>query len=228
MTGFNNFGRPSPPVPKTVAPSSMVNPSPVSMSATAAIAPASQPSASWERQPGESLKAFTAFQLYLGMGPQRSLAAVGAKLAKSEKLIGRWSSKYDWALRIDAHVAEMAVLERDAAEAVARFKGIHWANRQIEQRVKEWDMGTKLAEMALVACERWLKRADRCGSLEGIASISKLAMELRRAGAGMPKETVAVTGADGGPIRVEFAQALDKLFGPVVDVQATVKSEVAK
>jgi hypothetical protein len=38
----------------------------------------------FEQQPRESAKAFEAFSLYLAMGPDRSLAAVGDKLGKSK------------------------------------------------------------------------------------------------------------------------------------------------
>ncbi len=40
----------------------------------------------FEQQPRESDKAFAAFGLYLSLGPQRSMAAVGEKLGKREGL----------------------------------------------------------------------------------------------------------------------------------------------
>ncbi len=46
----------------------------------------------WERQKGESARAFEAFLVYLQMGPERSIRAVAQKCTKSVSLIRRWSS----------------------------------------------------------------------------------------------------------------------------------------
>jgi hypothetical protein len=54
----------------------------------------------FERQPRETAKAFAAFQEYLGMGPERSLAAVGAKLGTSKSNIANWSRKFHWRDRV--------------------------------------------------------------------------------------------------------------------------------
>jgi hypothetical protein len=48
----------------------------------------------FEQQPRESNKAFAAFSLYLSLGPERSLAAVGEKLGTSKSNIANWSSKF--------------------------------------------------------------------------------------------------------------------------------------
>jgi len=50
----------------------------------------------WLRQPGETEKAYAAFQCYLEMGDERSIPAVAKEVAKSRQLIGRWRSKYNW------------------------------------------------------------------------------------------------------------------------------------
>src|SRR6266571_3612689 len=102
----------------------------------------------FEQQARESDKAFAAFSLYLSLGPQRSLAAVARKLAKSDQLIKRWSAKYDWPLRVQAHGAHMAVVEREAAEALSRAKGVDWVKRQEEHREKEWALRCKLVQLA--------------------------------------------------------------------------------
>jgi hypothetical protein len=50
----------------------------------------------FEQQSKESSKAFAAFSLYLSLGEQRSLEAVGQKLGKSKVLMERWSKRYQW------------------------------------------------------------------------------------------------------------------------------------
>lgn len=57
----------------------------------------------WERQKGESDKAYQAFSTYLDMGPERTLRAVGEKLGKSTTLIERWSCNWKWRERIRAY-----------------------------------------------------------------------------------------------------------------------------
>ena len=54
----------------------------------------------FEQQQNESAKAFAAFALYLSMGPERSTAAVGKALGKSEGLMERWASRWRWTERV--------------------------------------------------------------------------------------------------------------------------------
>src|SRR3954447_23768641 len=74
---------------------------------------------SWERQPGESLKAYNAFRIYRELKRDRSLAGVTAALARSKHRdaipggtdtsqkrksvksgqVGLWSRKYNWKQR---------------------------------------------------------------------------------------------------------------------------------
>ena len=66
----------------------------------------------WERQKGESTQAFAAFLVYLEMGIDRSLNAVGQKLGKSKALMERWSSANHWVERCrawDNHLQQEAM-----------------------------------------------------------------------------------------------------------------------
>lgn len=62
---------------------------------------------SWERQPGESAKAFEAFELYCKMGEERSTRTVAQKCSKSVSLIQRWSCKWNWVDRARDYDNEM-------------------------------------------------------------------------------------------------------------------------
>jgi hypothetical protein len=53
----------------------------------------------WERQEGESPKAFHAFCLYKDAGSERSLTKVAQLLNVSKQLLGRWSSQHQWVRR---------------------------------------------------------------------------------------------------------------------------------
>lgn len=86
----------------------------------------------WERQEGESSKAFEAFSIYLNLGTERSQQAVSKELAKSRALISRWSSAYRWVERAAAYDAD---LQRQAhAEAVKKARKM--ADRHISIALK--------------------------------------------------------------------------------------------
>lgn len=105
----------------------------------------------FEQQPNESARAFAAFSEYLGMGAERSLAAVGQKLGKRVGLIERWSAKFDWPARVQAHTAHLAIVEREAAEALRVSKAAGEAREQ-QLRETEWAMH----ERAIAAAKRGL------------------------------------------------------------------------
>ncbi len=170
----------------------------------------------FDRLPRESVKAFTAFRTYLDLGPQRSLAAVAAKLGKSKVLMERWSRKYDWCGRVAAHVGYVAEIERQAIESLAREKAIEWRSVWEEQRIAEWNARSRLVKLAERIIARWEKNENRAGTLEGIARLLELASKLGRLASGME----GVAGGEGrgasgeGPaVRVEVTLALEKIYG---------------
>lgn len=176
----------------------------------------------FERLPRESGKAFEAFNLYLNMGAKRSTAAVGKKLGKSGGLIERWCTKFDWAGRVRAFETHLAIVERQATEVAVRAKAAEWVARDEALREQEWKTREEALEMARESIARWRKNKKRVGSLEGIARLLELSSTLGHRATGSPMERVAVTGDDGGPVRVEFEAALRKVYGAVIDVEAEV------
>jgi len=57
----------------------------------------------WERQPGESAKAYSAFQKYLGLSSRRTLREVAQLSSCSTQNIQRWSRRWFWVLRTQAY-----------------------------------------------------------------------------------------------------------------------------
>lgn len=53
----------------------------------------------WERQLKESVPAFQAFKLYCDLGAGRSYRRVAQELSKSDTLIKRWASVWEWRRR---------------------------------------------------------------------------------------------------------------------------------
>ena len=70
----------------------------------------------WDKQDGESSRAYEAFQTYLNMGADRSLDKVVQKLDKSRTLISRWSHTYKWVERTAAY--DRCVAEKVHEEAI--------------------------------------------------------------------------------------------------------------
>ena len=187
----------------------------------------------FEQQPRESAKAFAAFSLYLNMGPERSLEAVAQQLHKSKTLLGRWSAKFDWPARVQAHGAHLALVERQATEVALRGKAAEWLTRQSEHRDEEWRVRGELLEAGREALRRWKANLQRCGSLEGIARMLELASKLGRLASGMPTDHTEVTGEVTLTVDLEWEVALKKVYGrpaqpPPRVIEAEVISETPK
>jgi len=184
----------------------------------------------FEQQPKESAKAFAAFTAYLNLGPERSLAAVGKQLGKSEPLMKRWSRKYDWLARVQAHAAHMAVVERQAAEALRVSKAVEWESRELKLRETEWAMHERAIAAAKRGLDAYMDREKVYANLADIARMLEIASKLGRLATGLG--TDGERGKSDGPptLRVEVTLALEKVYGeplpaevaappPIVDVE---------
>ena len=109
--------------------------------------------------PRERARAFAAFSGYLDVGPERSLAAVGVTLGKSTVQMEKWSRRYGWVARVQAHGERIAAVEREAVEAAARLKAGEWLKRKEALLEEEWRARNEFLELARVAIARWKARA---------------------------------------------------------------------
>lgn len=170
----------------------------------------------FEQQPKESAKAFAAFKSYLEHGPERSLALVADKVGKSKTMIERWSRKFDWPARVQAHAAHLADIERKTAEALAVQAGTDWAKRQEQHREDEWQTRSELIALAREAIDRWKKNPARCGTLEGIARLLDLASKLGRVSSGLSLEPVDKPVEEDAAFMIQIEVALEKIYGAEV------------
>jgi hypothetical protein len=182
----------------------------------------------FEQQPSESDKAFAAFSMYLSLGPERSLAAAAKKLGKGQRILEKWSGRFDWPARVQAHNAHLALVEREAAEALARVKGVDWVKRQEEQLSGEWQARCEALELAREAIQRWKENPKKCGTLEGIARLLDLASKLGRLASGMPTDRTEVSTEVQGKIDVEWEIAIKRVYGQAEPVPAAVVDVEAK
>ena len=94
----------------------------------------------WERQEGESVKAFEAFTVYLEMGDERSIREVAQRLAKSRTLIGRWRVTYQWVERVAAFDADV--------QRKAHAKAVKKRRNMVDRHIS---IALKMQEKALAA-----------------------------------------------------------------------------
>ena len=92
----------------------------------------------WEKQPGETPRAFEAFACYRDMGVNRSLRKVVQALDKNLTTIAEWSSKYDWVKRVEAWDVEQDRIAR--RELIAEQAATRKRQRQQAQAMQEKGM----------------------------------------------------------------------------------------
>lgn len=170
----------------------------------------------FEQQAKESGKAFAAFQTYLDLGPQRSLAAVGQKLGKSKVLMERWSAKYDWPGRVQAYAATVAEQERLAIQVRAVEKAVEWEKMHEGVKREAWKEAEETIAMVRQARAEWMEKG-RLPGWEGMARMLELAFKLKQFAAGMPTEVKQVETHVTGTIDVEWEIAIRKAYGEKAD-----------
>jgi hypothetical protein len=95
---------------------------------------------SFMRLPNEGVKAWQAFMIYRDMGPDRTLRDVSNKLRKSEDLIWRWSSQWEWVKRARAFDQYNESLEIKQAQSSVPL----WEQRRQEVLEKNWERAERL------------------------------------------------------------------------------------
>jgi hypothetical protein len=89
----------------------------------------------WERQPGESAKAYAHFGTYLMMGAERSIAKLAEERGRGARVLKEWSVKYRWVDRVAAWEDDQQRRARQVAEAETIQMNRHLTN------VGEWLRG---------------------------------------------------------------------------------------
>ncbi len=125
----------------------------------------------WERQQGESDKAYAAFTMYRDMGPERSHRAVaeaiyGVQAKYSVRTVHEWSRRHGWVDRVAALEARDEMLRREAVERHMSSKAHEFASRQaallermLGQAEKAADNADEMLEWPL-AEQRLLKEGE--------------------------------------------------------------------
>lgn len=82
----------------------------------------------WERQEGETPRAYEAFCVYRDLGPNRSITKTAQELNKNRTTIGEWSTKYEWVKRAAAWDSEQdRIARRMQIEEIKKMRKKHAA-----------------------------------------------------------------------------------------------------
>lgn len=102
----------------------------------------------WERQPGETSRAYEAFCIYRDLGAARSLAKVGELLGKSKALMERWSAAHSWVDRVAALEARDEMLRREAVEEHLQAIAEDHATREVRIQEKLLEIRERAASQS--------------------------------------------------------------------------------
>lgn len=159
----------------------------------------------WERQRGESARAYDAFEHYRDYGPERTLKVTAAAKKKAIRLIERWSSDHHWASRVlayDQYTSKIKLAQRrrkiEKAQDKAYLAGERLVDRALDalaevdvddlstDQIMKWlDTGAKLQRQAL---EAFAERVQHDPMQVNVAIDNR---ELHIDGAGRPRSALA-------------------------------------
>ena len=134
------------------------------------------------------------------------------KVAKSSRLIKRWSARWEWGERVKAHTLHLAAVEREATEVLARGKAAEWLTRQQTVREEEWSIHDDCIKAGREALKRFYERG-KGATLGDIARMLELASKLGRLASGLATEKTEVSGEVDVNFRLEVEAAIKKVYG---------------
>jgi hypothetical protein len=139
----------------------------------------------WERQPGESAKAFAAFSAYRDTAPsKRSTRGLAVDLGKSYAIVARWSRTWGWGARsaaYDAHLDRRRVQER--LEKARDLDETHLATGEFLRQkgvelIRNMEMSPSVASAAAQAIGAGAKLARLAGGLTTANTAAQVAVTL--------------------------------------------------
>ena len=140
--------------------------------------------APWERQKGESEKAYEAFSLYLKLGAERTISAVVKELKKSRSLIDRWKDRWDWEERVREYDNDTERKAKKEAEKGLREMYMLDVEAMSPKDIKEYiKIATDLERLNRTMSAG--KADEAAQNTESIADMITSAYEKRKGGGGV-------------------------------------------
>lgn len=163
----------------------------------------------FERQEGETTKAFEAFAKYRDLGLERSIRKVARELSKSDTIIKRWSSKWDWVERVKAYDMEM---DRQAL---------------IQEEKKRKDMAKRHANLATVFQQKVLERLKAINPAElstsDLVRWFEISVKIERLSRG---ESTDITSLEhGGEVNQKHEHSVEEEIQKYADMYDRIRSK---
>ena len=162
----------------------------------------------WERQPGESPKAYHAFRHYRDSGPGRSVWATSRAVyptpallkgttGPTSSIVFKWAKKFDWSER-----ARLYDIQQDRESRAVRAK-------EVEAMDRRHAMEARLLQEKALHRLRSLNPDEM--SVSEVLKFIVDAAKLERVAMGIPDgiQRVEHTGVDGDPIEIQQKQRVD-------------------
>ena len=151
---------------------------------------AALPPEPWERQKGESTRAYEAFTIYRDMGANRSLSKTWQNLGKSKGTITGWSSKWEWVKRAASWDAEQDRIARQ--EQISEIK---------KMRKRHADLASAMLVKAARALQRIPEDEIRAGD---VSRMVETAAKLERISRGDVETVIEERQGEAAPSAVTF------------------------
>ncbi len=140
----------------------------------------------WERQPGESAKAYEGFCTFRDLGEKRTTPATARAIGKNEALIKRWRSQYNWnarALAFDNSVqrAAYAKVVKDKASMTSRH--IRTA-MQVQQKALEALQELKVEDMTPRDVKEYIRIGTELERMSRAASMADAVENIKKTESG--------------------------------------------
>lgn len=160
-----------------------------------------RPPPQFQRLPGESMRAFRAFQIYRDQGESRSIASVARTLNLSKNTLQKWSTLYQWSERVEQWHDYLA-----SAKIETKAKDIE--SMQERHAAVACMFQTKVVERITSMTDADLKQLSPADLMNWFSSSVRIEAMSR----GVPAVTASINNThaspDGGPVKVEFVEQI--------------------
>ena len=158
----------------------------------------------WDRQPGESSKAYAHFCIYREMGPDRSVRKM-SDLGECKAVVGqlwRWSSRWNWVERCKRYDDHLEYQDR------------------VQQEKERREMHKRHAKIAVLGqnivvreMESLLAKAQKDGHMTAsdVARLMDVTVKVERLARGEPTDSHEVSGPGRGPMKLDLQETLKRI-----------------
>ena len=169
----------------------------------------------WERQPGESEEAFSAFVVYRDQEPPRSIRRACEEDGRTETLFSRWSHTHKWVPRVAAWDREKDRVKREADLKGRAEMGQRHAKEAAELQDALMLPGRELARRYEEAKAKGEDIFEGIPTVDLIKEATKAARVYAQVGVferlSRGLSTTNVGGHEGGPIEFEHRERVEKM-----------------